>query len=340
MSVDSARQLAARTLRYFPNAKIAARRLDRGLTGRVDRVRQEFQQQRAPLRRVTLAISGDAVADARFAAVLDGRTLNIDVPVPRLRHDEVLSAELRAVHGADRRAIPARVRPEPDGTVSIEATALLDDNPGGLALRPGRLWLLELAVRMRAGGEQILKVLGGRQQAGTRGLTVASPPHPDTGFRYRVRLRASGRLALGVTPPAAPAAEVSRVELDWLRAALEIRLVGRPLAGPATVEIVKRSGTARVTASVEQIGADRVRCDLPLTELAAFGGGSGPVYLHVFLRSGGQRLRVGRVLHDLTDAEQILKPTPAIVWAAPGRCVRVEVRFSTAGAMSLACRTL
>ena len=157
MSVDSARKLAARSLRYFPKAKIAARRLDRGLTGQVDRVWQELQQQRAPLRRVTLALSGEAVADARFAAILDGRTLNIDIPVPRLPAGEVLSAELRAVHGSDRRAIPARVRTEPDGSVSIEATALLDDNPGGLALRPGRQWL---RVGQAAVGDDALDQIG------------------------------------------------------------------------------------------------------------------------------------------------------------------------------------
>jgi hypothetical protein len=133
---------------------------------------------------------------------------------------------------------------------------------------------------------------------------------------------------------------VSRVEVDWLRAALEIRLVGGERAGNAAVEIVRRSGTARVLAPVEPIGADRVRCALPLTELAALGGGSGPVYLHVFLRNGGRRLRVGRVLHDLLDPERILKPTPAIVWAAPGKCVRVEARFTSAGALTLACRPL
>lgn len=340
MSVDSARKLAARSLRYFPKTKVAARRIDRGLSGRVGRLRQELQQERAPLRRATLAFSGDAIADADFAAVLDGRTLNIDIPLPRFRHEDVVSAELRAVHGADRRATPARVRREADGSVSIEATALLDDNPGGLALRPGVRWLFEVAVRTRSGGEQVLKVLGSRQNAGTRGLTVASPPHPDTGWRYRVRLRPSGRLAIRVTLPTAPIAELSRVELDWLRAALEIRLVGRRLETPAAVEFVKRSGTARVTASVEAVGTDRVRCELPLAELAGLGTGSGPVYLHAFLRSGGQRLRVGRVLHDLTDARQILKPTPAIVWAGPGRCVRVEVRFTEAGAMSIACRPL
>jgi hypothetical protein len=334
MSVDSARKLAARSLRHLPKAKIAARRLDRSVSGRVDRLRTELRQQRAPLRRVTLALSGDAIADARLAAVLDGRTLNIDMHVDQFRHDEVASAELRAVRGSTRRTTPARIRAGVDGTLWVEATALLDDNPGGFGLRPGTQWLLEVLLRTRSGAEHVLKVLGGRQNAGTSGLTVPSPPHPETGHRYKVRLLLSGRLALTVVAPA-PTAELRRVELDWLRAALEVQVVGRPLTTPVTIEIVKRNGTTHVSVPAEPVGGGRVRCDLPLAKLAKVGSGA-----RVVLRVDGQRLRVGRFLHDLANPAKILKPTPAIVWAAPGKCARIEVRFTQAGAMTLACRPL
>ncbi|WP_433298143.1 hypothetical protein ACQP2F_42655 [Actinoplanes sp. CA-030573] len=334
MSVDSARKLAARSLRRLPQATLVARRLDRKLTPRVDRLRHELRQQRAPLRKVTKAIAGDAVAEARLAAVLDGRTLNIDMHVPGVPFDDVLSAELRAVRGHTRRVAPARVRSGPGGALWVEATALLDDNPGGFALRPGTQWLLEVALSTRSGGQQVLRVLGGRQDAGTRGLTVPSPPHPETGRRYRVRVRLSGRLAITVAAPA-PVAEVSRLDLDWLTASLEVRLVGRPPATPATIEIVKRGGAAQVSVPTERTAPDRVRCDLPLAKIAQLGGGA-----RLFLRTGGRRLRVGRELHDLANAGKVIRPTPAIVWTGPGKVVRVEATFSPAGALTLACRPL
>ena len=337
MSVDSVRKFAAASLRRFPKLKVAARRLDRKLKGPVARLQQERHEQRAPLRGVTRALSGSSFIDARLAAVLDGRTLNIDMLAPQFRADDVVAAELHVVRGAVRRTTPARVRREPDGTCGIEATALLDDSPGGYALRPGDPWLLEVMLQTVSRGRRILKVLGGRQNAGTTGLTLPSPPHPETGYRYKARLYWSGRLALTVTPPA-PAAELSRVHLDWTRAELEVRAVGWRMPEQAVVEVANRSGTARVTAEASRSGADRVRCALPVGELAGLTRPGKETVLNVFLRSEGRRFRVGRVLHDLMNPGKVLKPTPAIIWAAPGRSLRVQVRFTPAGGMTLACR--
>ena len=339
MSVESVRKFAAASLRRFPRLKVAVRRLDRKLQAPVARIQQERHEQRAPLRGVTRALSGNAFIDARLAAVLDGRTLNIDLLAPQFRADDVTAAELHAVRGSVRRTTPARVRREADGSCAVEATALLDDSPGGYALRPGDPWFLEVMLHTRTRGRRILKVLGGRQNAGTTGLTIPSPPHPDTGYRYKARLYWSGRLALTVTPPAATA-ELSRVELDWTRAELEVRAVGWQLGDESVVEVANRSGTARVTAAAGRVGADRVRCTLPVAELAGLTRTGRETVLNVFVRSDGRRLRVGRVLHDLMNPGRVLKPTPAIIWAGPGSSLRVQVRFTPAGGMSLACRTI
>lgn len=339
MSINSARKLAARSLRSFPKAKVAVRRLDRSVSARADRLREEFREQRGSLFKATRVLSGDAVAEAGLAAVLDGRTLNVDIRVSRFRHDDVRSAELRVVRGSDVRLVPARLRPESDGSLSVEAAVLLDDSPGGLALRPGTQWLLEVVLRSEAHGEQILKVLGGPQKVGTRGLTVPSPPHPETGLQYHVRVVLTGRVAVTVRAPE-PTAELDRLDLDWLRAALEIRMVGRPLAMPATIEIVKANGTSPISVPVQPAGPDRVRCDLPLAKLAAVSKGTRAPSFHVFLRSGGRRFRVGRTLHDLRNPKNILKPTPTVVSAAPGQSVRMVVRFTATGALTFTCRPL
>ena len=87
------------------------------------------------------------------------------------------------------------------------------------------------------------------------------------------------------------------------------------------------------------MSSDRIRCDLPVNRLAALAGGPRETVLNVFLRSDGRRLRVGRVLNDVVNPKRVLKPTPAVIWAAPGVSLKIRAVFTPAGSITLACRT-
>nr|BFE72173.1 hypothetical protein GCM10020092_054740 [Actinoplanes digitatis] len=250
---------------------------------RMRSVRQVVVRLDSPTRAISRAMRRGPAVTARYAAVLDGRTLNVEFPVPG-RAADVSSAALRVVRGSTVRSVPARVRSGTDGACSLAATVLLAEGPDGLDLRPGSPWLLEAVVHTAAGTTSYA-VLTGEQDTPEAGPTLAAPPDAVTGRRYQVRTTRSGRLCLAVLAPE-PTAEVAVIDVDWLGAGLRVRLLG--CDGPVSaVEFTARTGEGRVRAAAVAT-RDGAKCDLPLRDLARTGGAK-ETFFDVHLRAGKRR---------------------------------------------------
>ncbi|MET8151565.1 hypothetical protein ACIBSW_24545 [Actinoplanes sp. NPDC049668] len=301
---------------------------------RMHSVRQVVVRLDRPARAISRAMRRGPAATARFAAVLDGRTLNVEFPVPG-RAADVRSAELRVVRGRTVRCVPVRVRRDSDDSCSLSATVLLTDGPGGLDLRPGSPWLLEAVVHSSAGTTSYA-VLAGEPGTTAAGPTLAAPPDAVTGRRYQVGGTRSGRLCLAVNGPA-PTAEVAAIDVGWLGARVRVRLLG--CEGPVTaVEFVARTGEGRVHAAAVATG-DGAQWDVPAHELALMGGAK-ETFFDVYLRAGTRRLRPGRYLHDVVNPKPVLVPPAGIVWVAPGLSVSVRPYYTPAGNLTVACRPI
>ena len=133
-------------------------------------------------------------ADARYAYVLGGHTLNLLVALP-------VRAEPSAVVLA-RRGVCERIPAVPcDRGASAEAVVLLGHRRGGLGLEPGR-WRILLALTGTDGREVTYPVRHTAPRPSHGGPTVEAPPCPDTGYRYTIGCSPAGALLLTVAAPA------------------------------------------------------------------------------------------------------------------------------------------
>ncbi|MEU8814733.1 hypothetical protein [Actinoplanes sp. NPDC048796] len=297
-------------------------------------LRQVVVRLDAPARALSTAMRRGPALTTRFAEVLDGRTVNLDIPVPGVAAADITGAELRLSRGRVRHTVAARVRADAGGS-ALAATALLSGHARGLGLAPGSPWLLEAVLHTRAGTTSYA-VLRGPEDARRDGPTVLAPADPATGRRYELRTTRSGRLGVAVVAPA-PTAEVTSVTVDWLRARFDVRLLG--CAEPVTgFELTARTGEGRVRAAAVPVG-DVLRCEVPVYDLAALSKVT-ETFFDVHLRTAGHRLRVGRFLHDVGNPKPVLVPPHGIVWAAPGLSVNLRPYYTPAGSLTLACRPI
>ncbi|KAB1929868.1 hypothetical protein F8271_28395 [Micromonospora sp. ALFpr18c] len=329
---ENLRGLASDALRRWPRLRVALRRADRQLTRQVTQLKGTVRTQ-APKRLFRAALPAGPVIEARFVGVLDGHTLNLDLAVPAALAADVVGAELHLVRGATRLTAPADLRRAPAG-LSVSAAVLLCGRPGGLDLAEGPPWRVECRLIRAPGGGDPVRVFGGVTER-PAGPTVAAPPCPDSGHRYRPLTDQAGRLTLAVTAPGA-LAELTDVRLDWTGASLEVRTVGWRADGPVEVGLEPRGGGEFLRVRGEPVGPDLLRFALPLAPMTEAGYDRERIF-DVRLHSGSRRLRVGTVLHDLANPKKSLRPPAAMVWAAPGRSVRVRPYFTPAGSLALAC---
>jgi hypothetical protein len=258
-------------------------------------------------------------AEARYARVLDGRTLNLLVALPA----RAGSATVVLARGRVRERIPATLSEDGD---SAEAVAPL----GGLGLAAGR-WRILLALTSPDGREETYAVRNA-DPGRDGGPTLDAPPCPDTGYRYAVGRSPAGALVITVVPPA-PAAELTGLRAHPTGLRLTGRLVG---VGDATGTVIVFTGPDRrehrVPALVRETGFEAA---VPVASLA-----DGPterawkVWAEV---PAGGRLRVGRFLTDLRSVQA--------AYRRPNRMVRLEGRayamvrasYAAGGGLTLVC---
>lgn len=317
-----------RTLRLGPaeTLHMVRRQVDVVVTPRVTPV---WTSVAARLARV--APAGD-VATATYVGVPDGHTLSLQAVLPAGIEPQGTSATVVFRHARTEHRTPAALRADPDGRWYAEATALLGRRPGGIPLGRGA-WHLRIELTAAAGGRRRLPVRRPLPDPVRTGPTVAAPPCPDTGTRFRPVTTPLGACRIVVTP-GRPAAEVVRFTMGCGTAAIVGRFVGVRDTTGATAEFRRGDGTVReepVSAS-----GDVFRIGLPL---AAFRPGTGgeQIWEAVIRLADGCRLQVGRFLHDLEHIRRTLRPYDRPVVLPGGTAYRLRLQYTLAGRLNLIC---
>lgn len=264
------------------------------------------------------------MAEATYARVLDGHTLNLHVSLPEPADE----AELLFVRRRARERAPVLLR---SGGGSAEATVLLGSAVGGVPLAPGR-WRILLWLRLRDGRERTLALrLTDPGRGGDDGPTLAAPPCPRTGYRHQVGFSPVGALTLSVTLPE-PTAELTRLSIHASGLHVLGRLLGVDDATGTTIVFASDRREHRVPARLDGTVFDAA---VPVREMAD-GPVERPWKVWAEVPAAG-RLRIGRFLTDLRS--------PQAVHRRPNRMIRLDgtsfamVRPSYAGGggLTLVC---
>jgi hypothetical protein len=273
------------------------------------------------------------VATTNYLGLADGHTLNVQAALPGFDGVAPSAAELVFSQEGVARHAPAAVRTD-DGDWLVEAAVVLGNLPGRLAL-DGGVWQLGLAVTLQSGATRRLalrRVTVGPARTGSP--TTATPPCPDTATMYRPTTSPFGTWQLTVRP-GQPRAEVVRVRMDLDRTEVIGRFVGVADPAGAVAQLSRRGDRATRDAAVS-FGAGLFRIVVPLAEMAPAPGTKDIWDLRVILPDG-QRLRVGRFLHDLSNLKNVLRPIERRMLVPGGAAFRLNPYYTPAGSLALAC---
>ncbi|MBH1937952.1 hypothetical protein I5Q34_27405 [Streptomyces sp. AV19] len=278
-----------------------------------------------------------SAARVRYAAVLDGHTLNLHAELPA---DTPVDTPARVVltRGATELRAEARAHRDDAGRPCVSATLLLGDEISGLPLGTGR-WTL--ALELDASPAAVRLRLLGDGAPGLSGPTRARAACPYTGQRHHLGLAISGRLRLTVAP-APSRAEVLRIERSFTGAGLLFAIHGPAAAGTRgslpVVEMVepRHRRVLRRTAEPLPGDDDAWRVTVPLAEMV---DASSQVWkFRLPGQAGrGKPLDLGRRDHDLRAPRKVLTPAAFTVRAADGAFVQVRPQYTRRGALQLVC---
>ncbi len=273
------------------------------------------------------------VAQVHYAAVLDGRTMNLDIAVPA----DVAPGTATVLFAGRRQRLtaPARIREVADGVVRISATVLLGED--GVPVHTERRWQLD-CVTDTAGRKRSYALLGAPAATWpAKAPTLATPRCPRTGRRYQLRTGPHGRTTVEVQP-SPRLAEVVRVDIGWFVASLEVRTIGFRFPQAPQLSLALRDGDT-VHALATSLEGDRVRLDLPVALLAETVTAQEFLW-ELTLSGGGREARVSSKLHDLAFPKAAIRPSTSIVWLGDGVAVRIRPYFTPGGYLVLACLRL
>ncbi|MEZ0089444.1 hypothetical protein [Streptacidiphilus sp. EB129] len=278
---------------------------------------------RALVHNLRAPFSAGTVAEVEYAAVLDGHTLNVLAPLPRsARRAE--TAQLVLEHGSTRLRVDARLRPGPDGVSGVEATLLLGERIGGLAVAPGR-WRISVELVGPDGTPAVLALIGPGRPTAVKGPAGSFKVCPRTGTRYRTGLTSTGQLRLSVAPPVA-SAELVRVKTGLTSLSVDFRLLALPAQGAQLLLVT--DGT-RLTLPFEELpGHDGLlRSTVPLRDV--FTRSSGARTWEFSVQAGqGRRLPLQRRAHDLYAPGRFMTLPRVSGVAADGAIWHARPRFS------------
>jgi hypothetical protein len=329
MSTDSLSTRVGRTLRGGPKQTLLVARRE---VGRAVKPRARRAWTGVALRMARLT-SSRSIAETTFLGVLDGHTLNLQATLPDLEGAVPVAAELLFSHESSTQRTPVTLR-EADGRWLVEATVLLGDRAGATRLNRG-VWQLGLLVTLDSGETRRLTVR--RMTAATaarRAPTVAVPPCPDTGTRYRPSTTAAGAWQITVRP-GRPRAEVARLVVDLGGTEIIGRFVGVAERSGAYAEFTRRGDELTHEVPVAVTG-DIFRIHAPLARMSPAGGTKEIWDVRVRI-PGGPGLRVGRWLHDLTNLARVLRPYERRILMPDGVAFHLRPYYTPAGSLALAC---
>lgn len=300
-------------------------RLRRATLARIVRWRAWWMQ------RVFLPLRGRRAARLRYAAVLDGQTLNLHAELPAsgrgADHAEIVVTGRRRRHTTE-----ARVYEDGRGGTLVDAAVLLGPGVGGADLTPGR-YRLRLRLRVGAGRRtRRIPLLLLEAPHSYEGTTRPMEASPVTGDRYRIGWTATGNARIRCTP-ARPAVEVVDVHIEHARIDVDVRLLGMNDAERWSEFVASGRRVRRDLAEVEP-GVWRV--EVPLADMVPRAGRR--EHWDVVLCGGGRRpLRFARLLHDLSNPQRVFAMRKIVVAPQRDHLMMIEPRYTPAGNLRFTC---
>ncbi|MEU9289203.1 hypothetical protein AB0D57_32180 [Streptomyces sp. NPDC048275] len=268
-------------------------------------------------------------AHLRYAAILDGQTVNLHAVLPPSAGlpDR---AEIVLRRGRRRHHSEARVYEGPAGEILADAAVLLGAELGGAPVEAGR-WKLRLRVHSGRRSRSLALLLL-KPPVPYEGPTKPMAASPVSGARHRLGQSVTGNARV-VSAAARPAVEVTKVHMTHAGITVDFRVLGTRVDEP-WVEFVASKHRIEQTVGVIEPGGFRV--DVPLDAMAPRRGR--PQHWDVVLRDGsGQSMRLGRRLHDVRN--------PLRVFAMPSMAITpqghppliVHPRYTPAGNLRVTC---
>ncbi|MEU6658442.1 hypothetical protein [Streptomyces sp. NPDC046821] len=314
-------------MRRFP-------RRPRGLRRRAGAVRYRMRKRTAALRaaftaRFFLPLRARRGARLLYAAILDGQTVNLHARLPRgARLPE--RAEILLKRGRVRWRTDARVYEGPDGQLLMDAAVLLGTEVGGAPVTDGR-W--KLGLRLRDG-----------RRTRSCALLLVEPPVPyegptkpmeqsaATGAKHRISRSFAGSARV-VTRSARPSAEVLKIHIDHAGITVDFRLLG-PGDELPWMEFIASGRTLET--DVDEVAPDVIRAVVPLDQMPPRGKGVDQWDV-VACFGNGDRLRVGRRLHDVRNPARVFAMKQLAITPEGLAPMIVQPRYTPAGNLRITC---
>ncbi|MEV7034955.1 hypothetical protein AB0N99_32590 [Streptomyces sp. NPDC093272] len=268
-------------------------------------------------------------ARLRYAAVLDGQTVNLHAELPRSVTGADL-AEIVVQRRRHRHRVPARIYAGRDGRLLVDAAVLLGTGARGVPVTPGR-WRLRLHV---TAGRRVLRfpLLLAELTRPTTGTTGPMTSSPVTADRYRLGRTVRGDARVVCARPR-PAAEVVTVHIEHARIEVDLRLFGVD-ADARQAEFVAAGRSVR--RPLHAVGAGVWRVEVPLAEMVP--AGSRNVHWDVLVHTDARApLRLGRRLHDVQAPGRVFAMRKILVSPRRGTLMLIQPRYTPAGNLRFTC---
>ncbi|MET8950344.1 hypothetical protein ACWEO4_23255 [Streptomyces sp. NPDC004393] len=302
--------------------------------GAAGRPRRRLRARAAALRtwlmlRLFVPLRRGRTAHLRYAAILDGQTVNLHAQLPPSAGlpDR---AEIVVRRGRRRYPCAARVHEGPSGEALVDAAILLGAEVGGVPVGTGR-WRLRL--KLSSGRRsRTLSLLLLEPPVPYEGPTKPMEASPVTGERHRLgrSVRGSARV---VSTAARAAMEVTKVQLTHAGVTVDFRVFGTSMDGP-WAEFV--ASGRRIEHAVEALGPDRFRVGVPLGQMTP--RGTRPEHWDIVLRDAtGRSLRLGRRLHDVRNPLRVFAMRGLAITPQGHPPMIVQPRYTPAGNLRVTC---
>ncbi|MGW7605761.1 hypothetical protein ACWGKW_00485 [Streptomyces sp. NPDC054766] len=268
-------------------------------------------------------------ARLRYAAVLDGQTVNLHALLP---HSVPLPERAAVVlsRGGRRHLAEARVYRGPAGELLMDAAILMGEEVGGIPAGPGR-W--KLGLRTYTGGRSrsvalLLLEPPVPYEGPTKPMTVSR----FTGARYRVGRTITGTARIVSSAPV-PAVEVSKVHMSHAGTTVDFQVLGTEADRP-WVEFVAAGRQIRQPA--QPLGPGVFRTEVPLERMQP--RSARPEHWDVVLcQEAGPPLRLGRRLHDVRNPRRVFAMRSMAMTPVGLTPMIVQPRYTPAGNLRITC---
>ncbi|MGW2821049.1 hypothetical protein ACWC24_08595 [Streptomyces sp. NPDC001443] len=268
-------------------------------------------------------------AQLRYAAVLDGQTVNLHAVLPpAMPVPDHAAVILR--RGFRRHRAEARAYRGPGGEGLVDAAVLMGAEVGGVPIGAGR-WKLRLDLRT-GGRSRSLALLLLQPPVPYEGPTKPMTVSRVTGARYRVGRTVTGNARIVNSSPV-PAAEVSKVHMSHAGVTVDFRVLGTEADRP-WAEFV--AAGRRIRQPVHSLGSGVLRAEVPLEQMRP--RSTRPEHWDVVLcQEAGPALRLGRRLHDVRNPRRVFAMRSMAMTPVGQTPMIVQPRYTPAGNLRVTC---